>query len=154
MKRIYINMSLRDLVRNYIQLSYINDSNGRVLVSEIYEGFRVWIMGTHGIATMDAITRRQIYAILKEIPEYPYVRCREGYCLRGLGFKGMVIAVHPIYTATLPLCEPTYTAPLNIIEPVLPIELPTIDLEHEKRVGPIRPIGLIIPKGFQATKAQ
>jgi hypothetical protein len=147
-------MNLETLVRTFVQTSYVNDPNSRLQVNDIYEEFRVWIMGTLGVATMNAITRKQVYAILKTIPEYPYIRSREGYCLRGLSRKRIMIAVQPTYIGVSPILEPTYAAPINVIEAVLPEEVSCIDPVPEKHIKPARPIGLTVPRAFQVMKAQ
>ena len=63
---------------------YTGKPDSRLTVKEIYEDFRVWIIEKYDITTWNRISQRQVYAALKQLPEYPYVRFKEGYCLKGI----------------------------------------------------------------------
>ncbi|CAH6420737.1 Hypothetical protein HVR_LOCUS1275 [uncultured virus] len=66
---------------------YISKPDNRLTVKEIYEDFRAWVIGKYGIVTWNKISQRQVYSALKELPEYSYMRFKEGYCLKGISYK-------------------------------------------------------------------
>lgn len=76
-----------DSLESFMRDTYIINPDSRITAKEIYEDFRAWIMDKFGISVWNKITQRQIYARLKELPNYAYVRYREGYCLKGIAYK-------------------------------------------------------------------
>src|SRR4051812_43929177 len=70
----------------FMRETYTIKPDNRITVKEIYEDFRVWIIVKFGISLWNNITQRQVYAALKELPNYAYVRYREGFCLKGIAY--------------------------------------------------------------------
>lgn len=76
-----------DSLEAFMRETYTIKPDSRITVKEIYEDFRAWIIAKFGISVWNNITQRQVYAGLKELPNYAYVRYREGYCLKGIAYK-------------------------------------------------------------------
>ena len=90
----------------FMRETYIVKLDNRIPVKDIYEDFRVWVIAKFGNSIWNNITQRQVYAALKEFPDYGYIRYKEGFCLKGI---------------TKIIKEEK----LNIIEDVIPVNLPT-----------------------------
>ena len=136
---------------------YIAKPDLRLTVKEIYEDFRIWIIGKYDITTWNKISQRQVYAALKNFPEYPYVRFKEGFCLKGITYRQeknprkedtvvpdtkpylMLNIIHPqAETETLfpDISPPTEIIELvkqtNICPKIQGVILPTLGLNHPK----------------------
>jgi len=66
---------------------YIAKPDSRLTVKDIYEDFRRWIIEKYDIKTWNKISQRQVYIALKDFPEYPYIRFKEGFCLKGITYR-------------------------------------------------------------------
>jgi hypothetical protein len=76
-----------DSLSAFMREIYIPKPDNRLTVKEIYEDFRAWIIGKYGVSAWNNITQRQVYAALKSLPDYVYIRYKEGYCLKGITYK-------------------------------------------------------------------
>jgi hypothetical protein len=66
---------------------YTSKPDNRLTVKQIYEDFREWVIVKFGISVWNNITKRQVYSALKQMSEYKYIRYKDGYCLRGIGYR-------------------------------------------------------------------
>jgi len=78
----------------FIRDIYVSKLDNRITVKEIYEDFRAWIIIKYGISTWNNIGQRQVYASLKTLPDYPYIRFKEGYCLKGISYRNKIPTSH------------------------------------------------------------
>lgn len=81
------DMNSLNSLDSFMRDNYVIKLDSRLTVKDIYEDFRVWIIEKFGIPAWNNVTQRQVYAALKELPDYAYVRYREGYCLKGISYK-------------------------------------------------------------------
>lgn len=79
-----------DSLGAFMRETYIDKPDNRLTVKEIYENFRDWFIEKYDIAAWNNITQRQVYTALKCLPNYNYVRYREGYCLKGIAHKSTI----------------------------------------------------------------
>lgn len=73
-----------ELLSIFMKETYITKADSRLPVKEIYEDFKIWIIENYDIKMWNTINQRHIYSLLKEFPEYSYVRYKEGYCLKSI----------------------------------------------------------------------
>lgn len=76
-----------DSLSTFMKDIYIAKPDSRLTVKDIYEDFRRWIIEKYDIKTWNKISQRQVYIALKGFPEYPYVRFKEGFCLKGITYR-------------------------------------------------------------------
>lgn len=76
-----------DSLSIFMKNTYIQQADSRIPVKLIYEDFRSWFLKKYDITAWSKLTSRQIYAELKILEKYPYVRYKEGYCLKGITYK-------------------------------------------------------------------
>ena len=76
-----------DSLHPFMREIYIVKPDSRLTVKDIYEDFRAWVICKYGTSAWNNISQRQVYAALKDMPGYAYVRYREGYCLKGISYK-------------------------------------------------------------------
>jgi hypothetical protein len=69
---------------SFIKEVYVAKPDSRLTVKEVYEDFREWIIVKYDMKTWNKISQRQVYTALKQLFEYPYVRFKEGFCLKGI----------------------------------------------------------------------
>ncbi len=67
--------------------TYVDDNTKRVLVKEICNMFFIWLKENYGRDVCNNIGLNQVYSILRNLPEYSYVRYKEGYWLKGIDYK-------------------------------------------------------------------
>jgi hypothetical protein len=68
----------------FMRETYVIKPDNRIPVKDIYEDFRIWVIAKFGTSIWNNITQRQVYAALKEFPDYGYIRYKEGFCLKGI----------------------------------------------------------------------
>jgi len=73
----------------FMQEMYVIKPDSKLTVKAIYQDFRNWIIDKYGISVWNNINQRDIYAALKILPDYAYVRYKEGYCLKGIAYKSV-----------------------------------------------------------------
>lgn len=78
-----------DSLSPFLREIYVTKPDSRLTVKEIYEDFRAWVIGKYGMSTWNKISQRQVYSSLKTLPEYPYIRYKEGYCLKGISYRSV-----------------------------------------------------------------
>ena len=76
-----------DSLSTFMKEIYIAKPDSRLTVKDIYEDFRRWIIEKYDIKTWNKISQRQVYIALKDFPEYPYIRFKEGFCLKGITYR-------------------------------------------------------------------
>ena len=112
-----------DSLSLFMKEVYVAKPDSRLTVKDIYEDFRAWIIGKYDMATWNKISQRQVYTALKGLPEYPYVRFKEGYCLKGIIYRQdksinkekNVVSAKPtpdqtVHYLTLSIIDEQYTA--------------------------------------------
>ena len=171
---------MHDLVKKYhmdslpvfMRETYIVKPDNRITAKDIYDDFRAWVIGKHGTAAWNNITQRQVYAALKGLPDYAYIRFREGYCLKGIGYKSDTKEVKPPIsehiqnvdlapypnTNLFPYLTLNITRNMHISEVMVPevkmpeVKIPTITLNVTAspldRVAPRMPT-VVMPRAFQ-----
>jgi len=82
-----------DSLSAFMKDVYIAKPDSRLTVRDIYDDFKVWIIKKYDITTWNKISQRQVYDALKKFPEYPYVRFKEGYCLKGITYRSEKIPI-------------------------------------------------------------
>jgi len=76
-----------DSLNTFMGATYISDPDNKIAVKDIYEKFKTWIIENFGVSEWVKFTQRQIYTYLKKLPDYSYVRYRNGYYLKGIQYK-------------------------------------------------------------------
>lgn len=134
-----------DSLSIFIREVYVAKPDSRLTVKEIYEDFRAWFIGKYDIIAWNKISQRQVYAALKNFAEYPYVRFKEGFCLKGITYRQernsrkeetIVSDTRPylmlnIIPTVLPATE-IIVKQTNICPRIQGVILPTVGLNHPK----------------------
>ena len=76
-----------DSLEVFMKEKYVANPDSRLPVKVIYQDFKEWIIGKYDMAMWNTIPQRKVYSLLKELHEYPYVRFKEGFCLKGIGYR-------------------------------------------------------------------
>ena len=103
----------------FMKEMYITEADSRLTVKDIYNDFKEWVIKKHDITTWNKISRRQVYDALKNLPDYQYVRFKEGYCLKGLSYRRKYLTLKIIPQNIAPkLCPESIRKP-GIIFPTI-----------------------------------
>ena len=76
-----------DSLEVFMKEKYVANPDSRLPVKVIYRDFKEWIIGKYDMAMWNTIPQRKVYALLKQLHEYPYVRFKEGFCLKGIAYR-------------------------------------------------------------------
>ena len=117
---------------------YVSNPEARVPAKNIYNDFKEWVIGKHGISIWNKIQQRQIYTALKNLSEYAYIRYKEGYCLKGISYKPKRIEESKISYITLSICQPSINQQPEVkhhqMAPRMPqIKMPQIKIPQIKK---------------------
>lgn len=152
----YIKRGIMDSLEAFMRETYIIKPDNRITVKEIYEDFRAWIIAKFGISIWNNITQRQVYAALKELPNYAYVRYREGFCLKGIAYKPdaketKTTQLNPIIDTkeVSPHPSPYLTLNISPISPQVLNQIPTFNnithLEHNLQMPNLETLNIPPP---------
>lgn len=76
-----------DSMQIFMRETYVMEVDSKLPVKEIYDDFREWIVEKYGIPMWNTMSQRIIYKDLKQMNDYPYIRYKEGFCLKGIARK-------------------------------------------------------------------